>query len=83
MMIEIVKDNVEKNIIKMRDMKPLQIGRLIVGGHIVMRTASTRKFEVMDLTVPGLDSCWTNDDTDNNVELFAPDTTIILKINNN
>lgn len=51
---------------KMNDMKPCQICRIVKssasenGGHIVMRTASTTKFEVMDLSEPGADSCWCN-----------------------
>jgi len=43
------------------EMEPCEIGRVINGcykGCIVMRTASTDKFEVMNLSHPGVDSCW-------------------------
>jgi len=45
------------------EMEPCEIGRVINGcykGCIVMRTASIDKFEVMNLSHPGVDSCWTN-----------------------
>lgn len=44
-------------------MQPCDIGIIIQGsnsiGHIVMRTASKDKFEVMDLSCAGADKCWT------------------------
>ena len=47
---------------KMRDMKPCEICRVIDEGpyhlDIVMRTASTNRFEVMNLSNPGPDRYW-------------------------
>jgi polynucleotide 5'-kinase involved in rRNA processing len=60
--IEIVKSE-EEDTIPMNEMKPLQIG-IIKGSkyndHVVMRTASSNNFEVMDLTESGIDKCWYN-----------------------
>jgi hypothetical protein len=46
----------DDGVISMGNMKPLQIGVIVsdpYNGHIVMRTASTDRFELMDLTNPG------------------------------
>ena len=44
----------------MYEMQPLEVCVVGVGtDHVVMRTASQTKFEVMDLTDPRPDSCWT------------------------
>jgi len=49
-------------IIPMEKMKPLEIGRIVNDGilknTIVMRTASSIQFEVINLTNPGKDACW-------------------------
>lgn len=75
------------NTITMGNMKPGDIGRIIdVGkgvkshfGELVMRTLSTTGFEVMNLTCPTPDSCWS---VRNGmlVELLKPGTEIILKV---
>ena len=58
-MLKVIENYTNSNyIIKMKDMKPLQVGRLVDGmfedsGHIVMRTANLHTFEVMDLSNPG------------------------------
>lgn len=44
-------------------LKPLQVAKVIsegrYQGHMVMRTASRRQFEVMNLTRARPDACWT------------------------
>ena len=50
----------------------------INNGHIIMRTASTTKFEVIDLTELSEDACWGNDSSFN-VRPYEGDT-ITLKI---
>jgi hypothetical protein len=54
--IENVKDN---NIIPMNQMEPLQVAVVVSSGAIVMRTASTQHFEVMNLTASEPSRCWT------------------------
>ena len=44
--------------IEMRKLKPCQMARTIQG-ELVMRTASRDKFEVMSLSDPAMDGCWT------------------------
>ena len=76
-------DVIEKGqVVMMKDMMPLQIGKIVHNDRIVMRTASTSHFEVMDLSVPGLNSCWQDKTNDILVELFAPDVAINIKVNN-
>jgi len=41
------------------DMYPLQVC-VTEDGTVVMRTASSRKLEIMDLTSPCEDACWTD-----------------------
>jgi hypothetical protein len=60
------KEADRRNIVLMKDMKPLEIGRIVTSkithcysGEIVMRTASKDKFEVMSLSHPAIDHCWT------------------------
>ena len=36
-----------------------------------MRTASSQKFEVMDLTNPGRDKCWTDENIDIKVKILS------------
>ena len=47
----------------MHEMQPLEVCVIVANGsyvgHVVMRTASQTKFEVIDLTDPIPDSCWT------------------------
>jgi len=77
------KDN--NRIIKMRDMMPCQIGKIITtslyDSHIVMRTAASGCFEVMDLSAPYIDSCWTHiEDLELEVELLQPGEEITLVV---
>lgn len=54
----------ESDVIPIEEMQPLQIGRIVsstsvYNNRIVMRTASSGRFEVMDLTDLDEDNCWT------------------------
>ena len=47
----------------MYEMRPLEVCVVVDGAyvdHVVMRTADSDHFEVMDLTDPRPDSCWIN-----------------------
>lgn len=88
-MIEIIKKSQEKieNIIRMRDMRPLQIAEVVDRntdsfGHIVMRTASLVQFEVMSLTSPGEDECWSYSDVSLKVRLLNEDEYVDIRISN-
>jgi len=63
-MIQLLYKKPEDCDIPMHEMKPLEIGIITsAGGYnntCVMRTASTCKFEVMNLSDPGEDCCWTS-----------------------
>jgi len=66
----------------MGDMKPLQIGVIVdnmSNGHVVMRTASKGRVEIMDLTQPGADGCWDGHCT-LRVRLLWPGTKIVLEV---
>jgi len=74
-------------VISMSKLEPLQVAIVVDDNgsgsynHVVMRTASEDEFEVMDLTVPGIDRCWT---TPNNVavSLLEPGEVVTLEISN-
>lgn len=74
----------DEKIVEMLDMKPLQIDTYDDGSKVmyVMRTASTSKFEVMDLSDPGADLCWTNVSRGCEVRLLAPGEKIMLELYN-
>lgn len=57
-----VKPATADTIIDMGDMKPLQVCVLERHGDktVLMRTASIGKFEVINITRPGNDTCWTD-----------------------
>jgi len=66
--MKLKKENEMKEPVKMlmRNMPPLSVAKILYNeyvGHIVMRTSSYDKFEVMDLTNPGEDRCWTSRNT--------------------
>jgi len=53
----------EPKVIRMRDMKPLQVGRITdstssYNGCVVMRTADKRNFEVINLSSMEPSDCW-------------------------
>jgi len=58
----IIQCDKDVSVKEMGDLEPLEFGVVINGdyqGHLVMRTASVNKFEVIDLTAFGPDHCWT------------------------
>ena len=83
-MIKIIKEQT-KDTIKMRDMKPFDIGivqgSVIYSGHTVMRTASQDTFEVMDLTDPGKSHCF-DAKVDRLVKLLPPDECVTVEFFN-
>lgn len=65
--------------IPMSEMQPGDVGFIVISsskihtkGNLVMRTLSTHKFEVMDLTQGKADKCWINEETLLTVELLKP-----------
>ena len=71
--------------ISMGNMRPLQVGVIVDGdykGRYVLRTASKRHFEVMDLSVPKVSGCWTDENYDLQVRLLDPNEEVILTLNN-
>jgi hypothetical protein len=59
-MLKIISDKMEsKDSIPMGDMKPLEVGFIEASNTYVMRTASKDKFEVIDLSHPRKNGCWT------------------------
>ena len=86
---QIMGENQNEAIVKMYHMKPLQVGRIVCNGndmrnnHLVMRTASTEKFEVIDLSEYEEDACWTDPEASYNVKLLAPDEEVTITLKNN
>lgn len=70
-------------IVKMVDMEPLQIGRVVSKctsyKHIVMRTACENYIEIIDMSDPNPDGCW-DQDSILEVELLPSGTEITLKV---
>ena len=77
----------DKPTIYMREMRPLQVGRIVKThfpeymGRIVMRTASTNHFEVIDLSANKPDNCWSNtqDCGENKVQLLDAELVVNIK----
>lgn len=71
------------NTVDMKNMNPGDIGVIqdtYVKGCVVMRTFSTNQFEVMDLSSPGEDACWTNQNMDTKVKLLKKGGKITLEV---
>ena len=91
-MLEIVKTSTtpKENIIKMRDMKPLQVGEIISTpgkydnnvGELVMRTADEDKHEVMGLSNPQAGMCWTGGTCEVRVRLLNENESVIIRLFN-
>lgn len=85
-MFEFVEhDIVRDDVIPISEMKPLDVGRVRNGlweGEIVMRTASEHKFEVMVLSNPHEDRCWTSENCQEHilVHLFGRGTRLTFTI---
>jgi hypothetical protein len=77
-------------VIDMGDMAPLDVGYIVDVetethlGHMVLRTADSSKFEVMDLTSPGRDMCWDSIGSGTErVQLLEPGKVIQIDLFNN
>ena len=73
------KDRLKR--IPMNQLKPCQLARIQDSdshGEIVMRTSSVAKFEVMSLSKPEPDRCWTNETVNIPVVPFLPGESITL-----
>ena len=87
--IEIIQNNnyEDKSIIRMSEMKPLQVGIIVddtrpqLNDTYVMRTASWDKPEVMNLSQPGYDKCWVSPGY-NSLKIRLLKEPLILKIDN-
>lgn len=85
-MIKIIDISADDELlITMGEMKPLQIAivkdkQSSGNGEIVMRTADKDRFEVMSLSKPGVNQCWTSSGSKTLVELIRG--TVTLTINN-
>ena len=76
----------EKNVVQMKDMKPLQVGvvvdRGMYEGTVVMCTATSGKQEVMNLSDPGKDRCWTGGVCPFLVRLLPPGEKVVVELFN-
>ena len=75
----------ERGLIRMMDMKPLQVGVVIDGsyeGAVVMRTASMNKPEVMNLSDPSVGRCWTTGQVTMTVRLLPPGEKVVVELFN-
>lgn len=85
-MFKIVANSEKKRIVRMCDMEPGQIGVVedenssIENGTIVMRTLSNSLAEVMNMSEPRRDNCWTGTFPNTRIRLFEPGTRITLEI---
>ena len=83
---EITQKYPEARVIEMGKMKPLQIGRIvedeIYEGIVVMRTASSISFEVINLSQLGENECWTNENCPLKVQLFHNPVQVKFTVHN-
>lgn len=76
-------DRIEDEIVSMADMEPLQVGIIVSGGnngHVVIRNADRDRFEVLDLSDPGPNSCWLDRCMTVKVRLLPKGTKIVLTV---
>ena len=71
-------------VVLMNEMQPLDEGYIVtIGspyyGHLVMRTASSKHFDVINLTDISPDSCWTNN-CELMVRLLSPGEAVTIKL---
>lgn len=82
----IVEEEPKPRVVKMSDMKPLQIGRIVGSswdGYLVWRTASEIRSEVVNLSNYRLGSGWTGSPLpDFEVRLLAPGEEVTLVLSN-
>lgn len=84
--IKEIKNESGPKVIKMGDMKPLQVAKIIESssarlGNLVMRTATANHFEVIDLSDPGEEACWIQPSRIR-VELLPPGEVVEISIFN-
>jgi len=83
-MIKLIENENQDRSIRIRYLKPLQVAEVIGGmcdGAIVMRTASWEKFEVMIISNPGPNRCWTNQYTCPMVKALGASVKINIYLN--
>ena len=72
----------DDRVIRMMDMEPLQLGVIVddfnCNNTVVMRTASRDKIEIIDLSEPEANGCWTIKACPLMVRLFAKGESITL-----
>lgn len=86
-MIKIKTKKIDKRFIPMSEMKPMQIGTIIshpdnpnmYWDHVVMRTQSLEKFEIMDLSTMCPDKCWLYKNS-TMVDIWPVGSTITLEV---
>lgn len=76
-----------QQLIRMHEMRPLQVGMVECTGEVVMRTASTSKIEVMSISQPCKDRCWTfprdvREYESLQVRLLGPGEKVVLELSN-
>lgn len=75
-----------QRLIDMGEMEPLAVGRIVASpynayaGHVVMRTASPSKFEIMDLTYFYKESCWTDKSVVKGITVELLDVELVVNI---
>lgn len=79
-MIELVEEKRDIGEKQMNEMRPLEVCVLKEPRHVVMRTASWSKFEVMDLSQIELDGCWTRREEDLLVRELLPGEEYTLRL---
>jgi hypothetical protein len=73
-------EEAEECVIPMRKMEPTQVGVTVEGGSLVMRTASTDHFEVMNLSNVRAGGCWDICNQSSMVRLLEKGTVIKLVV---
>lgn len=83
---EISTHNVGGKVVKMKDMKPCQVGRIIDNskyeGHLVMRNADPNLIEVINITDAGPGKCWVGNHLENFVRLLQPNEVVTVEFYN-
>ena len=79
-----IHNDTTDDILTMADLKPCQLAVVVEDnnyrGTIVMRTASISQFEVMDLSNPGEDNCWTGKGNWMRLRLLPKGTKVTLTV---
>ena len=75
------KEVEDANIIEMNDMEPLQVAEIVGSDELVMRTANSSGFEIIDLSDPSEDGCWEHSPSVK-VRLLSPNEKITIELFN-